>query len=105
MRACARGFVAALTTCLMAASGPVQAFDQTLIHAARKEGRVVWYTTQIVNQLARPAAEAFEKKYGVRVDYIRADSNEVALRILNEGRAGKVQADVFAGTAAVASLK
>ena len=105
MRACARGFVAALTICLMAASGPVQAFDQTLIDAARKEGRVVWYTTQIVNQLARPAAEAFEKKYGVRVDYIRADSNEVALRILNEGRAGKVQADVFDGTAAVASLK
>ena len=84
---------------------PAMAIEQSLIDAAKKEGRVVWYTTQIVNQFARPAAEAFEKKYGIHVDYIRADSNEVALRVLNEGRAGKVQADVFDGTAAVASLK
>ena len=105
MRVCARGLVAALTLFLLAASCPALALDQALIDAAKKEGRVVWYTTQIVNQFARPAAETFEKKYGIRVDYIRADSNEVALRILNEGRAGKVQADVFDGTAAVASLK
>ena len=105
MRVWARSLMAALTLFMLAASSPAQAFDQALIDAAKKEGRVVWYTTQIVNQFARPAAEAFEKKYGIRVDYIRADSNEVALRILNEGRAGKVQADVFDGTAAVASLK
>ena len=111
MRVFARGLGAAVTisvmatVCLMMALAPAQALDQALIDAAKKEGRVVWYTTQIVNQFARPAAEAFEKKYGIRVDYIRADSNEVALRILNEGRAGKVQADVFDGTAAVASLK
>ncbi len=105
MRVCARGLVAAFTLSVLAALSPAQALDQALIDAAKKEGRVVWYTTQIVNQFARPAAEAFEKKYGIRVDYIRADSNEVALRILNEGRAGKVQADVFDGTAAVASLK
>jgi ABC-type Fe3+ transport system substrate-binding protein len=82
-----------------------RAADATLIDAAKKEGRVVWYTTQILNQFARPAAEAFEKKYGIRVDVIRADSNEVALRILNEARAGQVLADAFDGTAAVASLK
>ncbi len=105
MRLCARGLVAAFTISMLSAISPAQALDQALIDAAKKEGRVVWYTTQIVNQFARPAAEAFEKKYGIRVDYIRADSNEVALRILNEGRAGKVQADVFDGTAAVASLK
>ena len=111
MRVFARSLGAAVTLsvmaglCLMMALAPAQAQDQALIDAAKKEGRVVWYTTQIVNQFARPAAEAFQKKYGIRVAYIRADSNEVALRILNEGRAGKVQADVFDGTAAVASLK
>jgi len=105
MRVCARSLLAAFTLSTLAIFSPAQALDQSLIDAAKKEGRVVWYTTQIVNQFARPAAEAFEKKYGIRVDYIRADSNEVALRILNEGRAGKVQADVFDGTAAVASLK
>lgn len=84
---------------------PAHAADPALIDAARKEGKAVWYTTQIVNQFARPAAEAFEKKYGVKVDYVRADSNEVALRLLNEGKAGRVQADVFDGTSAVARLK
>jgi iron(III) transport system substrate-binding protein len=96
-------FAAAIVASLSSSS--VFALDQAVIDAAKKEGRVVWYTTQIITQFARPAAEAFEKKYGIKVDYVRADSNEVALRLLNEGRAGKVQADVFDGTAAVAALK
>ena len=36
---------------------PACAADAELIAAARKEGRVTWYTTQIVDQLVRPAAE------------------------------------------------
>ena len=34
--------------------------DPALLDAARKEGQVVWYTGLIVNQIARPMAEAFE---------------------------------------------
>jgi iron(III) transport system substrate-binding protein len=90
---------------LMGVSSRLQAADPALIAAAKKEGQLTWYTTQIVNQFARPAAIAFEKKYGIRINYIRADSNEVTLRILNEGKAGRVQADVFDGTGAAASLK
>jgi len=81
-----------------------RAADQTLIDAARKEGSVTWYTTLIVDQFVRPAAAAFEKKYGVRVDYIRADHNDVTLRILNEGRAGRMQADLFDGFSQVVAL-
>ena len=99
----ARGAIAAML--IAVAGSPVRAFDASLIDAARREGHAVWYTSQIVDQFARPAAQAFEAKYGVKIDFIRADSNDVALRILNEGRAGKVLADVFDGTAAVASLK
>ncbi len=58
-----------------------------------------------IDQIVRPVADAFEKKYGIRVDYVRADSNVVALRIHDEAQSGKVQADVFDGTAAVAALK
>ena len=76
-----------------------------MIDAAKKEGQVVWYTTQIIDQFARPAAAAFEKKYGIKVSYVRANSNEVALRVLNEAKAGRMQADVFDGTGATASLK
>ena len=95
-------FAAAL---LLGLSSRLIAADEALIAAAKKEGQLTWYTTQIVNQFARPAASAFEKKYGIRVNFIRADSNEVTLRILNEGKAGRVQADVFDGTGAAASLK
>ncbi len=81
-----------------------RAADQALIDAARKEGSVTWYTTLIVDQFVRPAAAAFEKKYGVKVNYIRADHNDVLLRILNEGKAGRMQADVFDGFSQVVSL-
>jgi len=89
----------------MIAATPALGADPALIAAAKKEGELTWYTTQIVNQFARPAAEAFQKKYGVRVNYIRADSNEVTLRLQNEGKAGRVMADVFDGTGATAALK
>jgi ABC-type Fe3+ transport system substrate-binding protein len=79
--------------------------DPMLIAAAKKEGQVVWYTTQIIDQFVRPVAAVFEKKYGIDVNYVRTDSNGVVLRILNEGRAGHVQADVFDGTEGVAPLK
>ncbi len=90
---------------LCVATGHADELDPSVIAAAKKEGEVVWYTTQIIDQFVRPAAAAFTKKYGIRVNYVRADSNAVALRILNEGAAGHVQADVFDGTAGVAPLK
>ena len=52
---------------LLAAWTPARAADEALIAAAKREGQLTWYTTQIVNQFARPAAEAFEKKYGIKV--------------------------------------
>ena len=81
------------------------AADQALIDAAKKEGQVTWYTTQIVNQLVVPAVEAFQKKYGIKVNYIRADAPDVVLRIVNEAKAGHVEADVFDGIPTSASLK
>ena len=83
---------------------PAGAADAALVAAAQKEGKVVWYTTLIVDQFVRPLTEAFEKKYGVKVEYIRADMTEVGLRVLNEGKAGKMLADVFDGFSQVTSL-
>jgi ABC-type Fe3+ transport system substrate-binding protein len=82
------------------------AIDAAVIAAAQKEGEVVWTSTQIVNQLVRPIAAAFEKKYpGIKLRYTRANANEVAVKILNEGRAGRPQSDVFDGTSSVVPLK
>lgn len=73
--------------------------DPALVAAATKEGSVVWYSTLIVNQLVRPMAEAFMKKYpGITVQYSRQTAGEVALKINNETRAGKLQADLFDGS-------
>ena len=81
------------------------AAEQALIDAARKEGEVSWYTTQIINQFARPAADAFQKKYSIKVIPVRGGSFELAVKLLNEHRAGRVQADVFDGTSTVAAVK
>src|SRR5438270_9926987 len=81
-RAFARAVVAALFLLDRCASVALAA-DADLVAAAKQEGEVVWYTTQIVNQFSRPAAEAFQRRYGVRVNYVRGDSVELAARLLN----------------------
>ncbi len=81
-----------------------QAADEALIAAAKKEGEVVWYTTLLINQLGGPLADAFEKKYGVKVSATRNDPGETALRLLNEHRANNMQADVFDGSFAPTAL-
>lgn len=96
--------VAALTAAI-AWTISAHAADDALIAAARKEGQLVWYTTQIVDQFARPAADLFQKKYGIKVAYTRSDSVDLTLRLLNEGKAGRVMADVFDGTSALPAVK
>jgi len=93
-------FVASLLamTILLSAAPSAQAQDAALVDAAKKEGQVVWYTTLIVNQIIRPLKAAFEKKYpGVTLQFTRADDVPTAEKILAEGRAGRVQADIFDG--------
>src|SRR5271170_840823 len=90
---------------LLAASRAVFAADAALVEAAKKEGHVTWYTVQIVDQIVRPVIGGFERKYGVHVDYVRANSAQLALRMSNEARAGRVQASVFDGTATAVALK
>ncbi len=72
--------------------------EAELYAAAKAEGRVVWYTTLIVNQAVLPLKSAFEKRYpGIDVQFSRADSLPTALKVINEGRAGAPQGDVFDG--------
>ncbi len=81
------------------------AADADLIKAAQSEGRVVWYTGLIIDQLSRPMAEAFEKAYGIKVEIVRANSSETVLRISNEAKAGQLFADVFDTTTGAPALK
>src|ERR1700731_4096553 len=86
------------TFALLLSAAPLRAADPALIDAAKKEGQATWYTTEIIDQLVRPAAAAFEKKYGIKIDYVRANTEGISLRVLNEARAGQILADVIDGT-------
>jgi len=87
------------------ANGSASAADAALIDAAKKEGKAIWYTTQPIDPLVLQISAAFEKKYGIKVEYVRANSTDVALRLINEAKAGKVQADIYDGTTTADALK
>jgi iron(III) transport system substrate-binding protein len=94
-----------LIAALLAGAVPAHAADQALIDAAKKDGQVTWYTTFIVDQVTRPVVDAFQKKYGIKVNFVRANSDEIVLRVENEAKAGGPQADLFDGTSGVQPLK
>jgi len=101
----ARRHFAALCAIMTLAAPAARAADAALVAAAKKEGEVVWYTTQILDPLVLRLQEAFRKAYGVEIKPVRANSTEIALRIRNEGLAGKMQADVYDGTITAEALK
>jgi len=90
---------------LTALAGAAQAASQALIDAAKREGRVVWYTTLLLDEASGPLAAAFEKKYpGIHVEVSRKDSSEHLRAIMGEARSGAKRADVFDGTTTAAFL-
>jgi len=99
-----RSLVIAPLLALVCATAATAA-DKALIEAAKKEGQVTWYTVQIVDQIVRPIADAFERKYGIRVTYVRANSMEIGLRVINEAKANKVQASLIDGVQTTVVLK
>ncbi|MDQ4135108.1 MAG: extracellular solute-binding protein [Pseudomonadota bacterium] len=72
-----------------------------LIEAAKKEGKVVWYTATDV-QVAEKAARAFEEKYpGIKVQVERSGSERVFQRINQEYGSNIHNADVIETSDAV----
>src|SRR5579862_5462988 len=82
--ALAAGAFATSTTAVMAAAPPASATTPALIEAARKEGKVVWYTSLDL-PAAQKVAKAFEAKYsGVAVRVERTGAERVFQRIGQE---------------------
>ena len=67
--------------------------DAKLAERARQEGTVSVYTSMQIGD-SRPIADAFEKKYGVKVQLWRASGEKVAQRVMTEARGGRNDADV-----------
>ena len=66
-----------------------------LIAKAKQEGQLTYYTDLIVDQIVRPLTAAFEAKYGIKVSFVRGDSQVNIIKLLNEHKAGRVMSDVF----------
>lgn len=63
------------------------------VQQARREGAVVIYSTA-PTEVVDGVIKSFEKAYGVRADYWRAESSRLTDRVLTESRAGKPLFDV-----------
>jgi iron(III) transport system substrate-binding protein len=72
--------------------------EKILFDGAKRENKVVWYTTLATDQNKQIAA-AFEKKYpGVSVDTFRTGSSALAQRLLTESKARRHIADAVETT-------
>ena len=81
---------------IAAYSGPDR--ERLLVEGAKREGKLVWYTTLAVVQNKQIAA-TFEAKYpGVKVETYRAGSSALVQRVLNEAQARRHIADAIETT-------
>lgn len=76
------------------------------VAAAKKEGKVVWYTSTPIEQ-AQKIATLFERETGIKVEMFRSGGSAILRRFLQESQAGRIAADVMttsdpAATAALA---
>jgi ABC-type Fe3+ transport system substrate-binding protein len=80
--------------------------EKILIEGAKKEGKLTWYTTLIVDQAVRPLLEGFGKKYPfIKVNYYRGNNSEVLEKAMNEHRSKQYSADIIDGTDNVLPLE
>src|SRR5580693_5469425 len=97
------GVAAWLAWCWLAAPAAAEPMGD-LIDQAKAEKEVVYYTELIVEQIVRPLAAAFERKYGIKVSYWRGDSQAAALRLAMEHKAARTEADVWSTASGIGAL-
>ncbi len=80
------------------------ALGQTLdVQAAKKEGKVVIYGTMVPKVMAE-IEKGFQAKYGIKIEYWRADATKVIDRVLTESRSGRPAFDVVIGARGAIAL-
>ncbi len=104
MRTTLRGLLGSCILLCSATGALAQEPAAELVAKARQEGRVVYYTDLIVDQIVRPLVAAFEAKYGIKVEFARGDSQDTLIKLLGEHKAGSMKADVFGVTSGLHSL-
>ncbi len=70
-----------------------------LYDAAKKEGKVVWWTAHFAQEAAEKIRDAFKAKYpGIEVEFIRQTAQVIYQRLSQDLKAGIRELDVFAST-------
>jgi len=73
--------------------------QKILIEGAKKEGKISWYTTLIVDQVVRPVKDAFEKEYPfLHVEFFRGNAERLVQKMLAEYQAKRYDVDIIDGT-------
>jgi len=85
--------LAALGVC-GAAAAQTDAEWQKVVEAAKKEGKVVFYTGALGSPEPREVGITFEKKYGIKFEMLEARASELRERIRTEQAAGRFLGDV-----------
>jgi iron(III) transport system substrate-binding protein len=81
---------------LVGAQSPSQS---PLVDAAKKEGKLVWYTSMAIDT-SKPLLDAFLKEYPfIKAELVRAGEEQLMNRILSETRAGRWMFDAISTSA------
>src|SRR5690242_18676109 len=73
--------------------------QKILLEGAKKEGKISWYTTLIVDQVVRPVKEAFEKEYPfLQVEFFRGNAERLVQKMFAEYQAKRYDVDIIDGT-------
>jgi ABC-type Fe3+ transport system substrate-binding protein len=80
--------------------------QKILVEGAKKEGKIMWYTTLIVDQVVRPVKDAFEKEYPfIQIDFYRGNAENLVRRMLAEYQAKRYDVDLIDGTVSPVMVK
>ena len=89
-----RGLLAWATLLLACGIGPALAADAVDMAAAKKEGKVVWYTSGPV-ETAQKISNLFAEKTGIKVELFRSGGSNILRRFQQEADGGKIFVDVL----------
>ena len=89
-----RAALAVTGAILVGLVAPAWAGDPIDVAAAKREGKVVWYTSTPI-ATANKIVKAFEAESGVKVELFRSGGSQVIRRFMQEQQAGHLAADVL----------
>ena len=87
------GLLAATPAIMRSASAQTEDWNK-VVEAGKKEGKLLIYTASVGNPFLKKVIDAFEAKYGIKVDLLEARASEVRERVRVEQAAGRFLGDI-----------